>query len=89
MRAQVRRIHGQPAAFAPTLIGDLSAIVAAAVAVLLDGSLVLGAIAVLGLIVIQRITLLRPPRPAKILGVRQMILGFSVVAATALGTWLL
>ncbi len=89
VRAQVRRIHGQPAAFAPTLIGDLSAIVAAAVAVLLDGSLVLGAIAVLGLIVIQRITLLRPPRPAKILGVRQMILGFSVVAATALGTWLL
>ncbi len=89
VRAQVRRIHGQPTAIAPTLVGDLSAIVAAVVAVLLDSSLVVGAIAVLGLIVIQRITLLRPPRPAKILGIRQMILGFTVVVATALGTWLL
>ncbi len=89
VRAQVRRIHGQPAAIAPTLIGDLSAIVAAVVAVLLDGSLVVGAIAVLGLIVIQRITLLRPPRPAKVLGIRQMILGFAVVAATAIGVWML
>jgi len=39
--------------------------------------------------VVQRITLARPPRPAKILGVRQMILGFTVVGATALGAWLL
>ncbi len=89
VRAQVRRVHGQQAAIGPTLIGDLGALVAAGLAVRLDGSLVVGAMAVLGLIVVQRVTLLRPPRPAKVLGVRQMILGFTVVVATALGTWLL
>ena len=41
-----------------------------------------------GLVVIQRVTLVRPPRPARVLGVRQMVLGFGVVAATAAGTWL-
>jgi hypothetical protein len=29
------------------------------------------------------------PRPARVLGLRQMILGFGVVGATAVGTWLL
>jgi hypothetical protein len=57
-------------------------------AVALDASLLLGALAIVGLVVFQRLTLVRPPRPARVLGVRQMILGFAVVAATAAGTWL-
>jgi len=39
--------------------------------------------------VVQRITLARPPRPAKVLGLRQMVLGFGVVGATATSAWLL
>lgn len=88
VRAQVLRIHGHAPPARLTLAGDGAALVVAAVAVLLDGSLVLGAAAIVGLIAIQRFTLVRPPRAARVLGVRQMVLGFGVVAATAAGAWL-
>ena len=64
------------------------ALLAAGSAVVLDAELLLGALAIVGLVIVQRITLWRPPRPARILGVRQMALGFSVVGATAAGAWL-
>jgi hypothetical protein len=89
VRAQVRRIHGREAPPWAGIIGDLAALGTAAVAVVLEPSLLVGAIAIGGLVVVQRITLARPPRPAKILGVRQMALGFAVVGATAIGAWLL
>lgn len=89
VRAQIARIHGRPVGAVPGLVGDLGAIVVAVVAVLLEPLLLLGGVAIAVLVVVQRITLSRPPRPAKILGVRQMILGFSVVGATAIGAWLL
>ena len=59
------------------------------VALLLEPSLILGALAIVGLVVLQRVTLVRPPRPAKTLGLRQMVLGFAVVGATAVGVWVL
>jgi hypothetical protein len=89
VRAQVSRIHGRPVPAAPSVLGDLAAVVTAIAALWLDPALGVGALALVGVIVIQRITLLRPPRPAKVLGVRQMILGFTVVGATAAGSWLL
>jgi hypothetical protein len=89
VRAQVLRIHGKAAPATPMLVGDVAALIAAVTAVLLEATLVGGAIAIAGLIVVQRVTLARPPRPAKILGVRQMIFGFTVVGATASGAWLL
>jgi hypothetical protein len=89
VRAQVLRIHGGIAPAMPTLIGDLAAIGAAVVAVLLEPALIVGAVSIVVLVIVQRITLTRSPRPAKILGVRQMILGFGVVGATAIGAWIL
>jgi hypothetical protein len=89
VRAQVLRLHGHHAPGSLTLVGDVAALLVAAGAVLLDASLLLGALAIAALIGIQRFTLLRPARPARVLGVRQMILGFAVVAATAVGAWLL
>lgn len=89
VRAQVLRIHGHAPPARSTLVGDAAALVVAAVAVLVESTLVLGAAAIVGLVVLQRVTLVRPPRPARVLGVRQMLLGFGVVAATAVGTWLL
>jgi hypothetical protein len=88
VRAQVLRIHGHEAPPGLTVTGDAAALIVAAGAVVVDASLMLGALAVVGLVVIQRVTLVRPPRPARVLGVRQMVLGFGVVAATAAGTWL-
>ena len=87
VRAQVRRVHEREVAHMPGLVGDLAAVITALVAVWLERSLVLGAASILGLVVVQRITLARPPRPVKVLGARQMVLGFSVVGATAIGAW--
>jgi hypothetical protein len=89
VRAQILRIHGNAAPATPTIAGDAAALLTAGAAVLLDAALVVGALAIVGLIAVQRITLLRPPRPARVMGVRQMILGFTVVGATAVGTWVL
>lgn len=89
VRAQVRRIHGQPVPALPGLVGDLAALAVAAVATLLEPRLLVGALAITGLVVVQRVTLTRPPRPAKVLGARQMLLGFVVVGATAASAWLL
>ncbi len=89
VRAQVQRIHGQEPQLALGLAGDLAALAVAAFAVVLEPSLLLGGLAIVGLVLIQRVTLARPPRPAKILGVRQMVLGFAVVGTTALGAWIL
>ena len=88
VRDQIRRIHGREFGQWPGAIGDLAAVWTAAVAVLIEPSLSLGGASIVGLIVIQRITLARPPRPAKVLGVRQMALGFAVVGFTAVGVWL-
>ena len=85
VRAQVLRIHGRAAPATPTVVGDLTALLIAGAAILLDASLIAGALAVAVLVVVQRITLLRPPRPARVLGVRQMVLGFAVVGVTAAG----
>ena len=87
VRAQVRRIHGREVAPGPGLVGDLAAVITALAAVLLERTLLLGAAAIVCLVLVQRVTLQRPPRPARILGVRQMVLGFSVVVATAIGAW--
>ena len=88
VRAQVRRLHRQVAEPLPGLLGDGSALLAATAAFLLAPTLLLGGVAIVGLVVVQRITLLRPPRPARVLGVRQTVLGLAVVLLTALGTWL-
>jgi hypothetical protein len=89
VRAQIARLHGTGYATTPVLLGDAGALVVAVIAVLLEPVLLLGGVAIVGLIVVQRITLVRPPRPAKVLGLRQMVLGFAVVGATAVGAWLL
>ncbi len=87
VRAQVRRIHGREVAPGPGLVGDLAAVITALAAVLLERTLLLGAAAIVCLVLVQRVTLRRPPRPARILGARQMVLGFAVVGLTALGAW--
>jgi hypothetical protein len=89
VRAQIDRIHGRPVPPLPGRVGDVAAISVAFAAVVLEPTLAVGALVIAGLVVVQRFTLARPPRPAKILGVRQMIMGFAVVGATAAGVWIL
>ena len=73
---------GTPFAILP---GDGAAVVCAVSSVVLDRSLAAGAVAVAGVVVVQRVWGRRPvPRPV-VVGMRQLGLGLAVVAATAIG----
>ena len=84
VRAQILRLHGRPASSATLLAVDAGAIAAAAVAVGLDPAVAAGAVAVVAVIVVQRATA-RHAVPAKVIGIRESLLGLAVVVATAVG----
>jgi hypothetical protein len=88
VRAQVSRLHGRSVSPAPGLVGDALALLLAGAAVAVEPSLVAGSLAVVALVIVQRVTLARPPRPARVLGMRQMALGLGLVVATVLGVWI-
>lgn len=87
VRAQIARLHGREVSTTGLLLGDLAAVGASAAAVALDRSMLGGALAIAVVIAVQRLTA-RSDTSAKVVGVRQMLLGFGVVAATAAGTHL-
>lgn len=89
VRSLVARIHGRATSPASTVIGDAAALVAVALAVLLDAALTPGALAVALVVAAQRIMARRPLPPAKVLGLRQLAMGLTVVAVTALGVHVL
>jgi hypothetical protein len=85
VRAQINRLHGRAPRRLGCVIADGLAVVAAAAAVGLDPELAAGAIAIVTVVAIQRITAHGPvPRPV-VLGLRQMAMGLGVVVVTALG----
>lgn len=85
VRSQIARLHGRTAAPATEIVADMAAITAAAVAVVIERQVMLGAVAVVVVVVLQRLMARGPVPRAAVLGIRQMALGFGVVAATALG----
>jgi hypothetical protein len=86
VRSQIARLHGRTAAPATELAADGAAITAAAVAVALDRRVVAGAVAVVLVVVVQRLMARGPVPRAAVLGIRQMALGFGVVAAPRSGS---
>ena len=88
VRAQIDRLHGRDWQPGLVLVSDLAAVVVAVVAVVLDGRIIVGAVALVAVVVVQQVRRRRPVAPVKIIG-RQMVLGFAVVAASAIGVaWL-
>ena len=84
VRDQIARCTVAPATTAGR-VADGSALAMAALAVALDDRLLAGAVAILAVVAIQRMTAHGEiPRPA-VLGMRQMALGFGVVLVTAAG----
>lgn len=88
VRDQIARLHGRSPAHRTNLLPDAAAGTLALVAVALDPSVLLGALAIGGVVVVQRLGARRPVPPPKVLGLRQMALGLAVVAACALGVHL-
>ena len=87
VRAQILRMHGRPAAGSTLVAADAACIVGAIAAVLLDPAMAAGAVAVLAVVVVERATDRSVAAP-KVIGIRQMVLGLLVVAATAIGAHL-
>ncbi len=85
VRAQVGLLHGRSTPGMEAVLGDVAALAAASAAVLADGSVGAGAATVAVIVVYQRISGRRPPSRAAILGVRQTVVGLTLVTVTALG----
>ncbi|MDY7104924.1 MAG: YwiC-like family protein [Actinomycetota bacterium] len=88
VRALIARLHGRVVDRRVQLVADGAAAATAAAATLVEPSVGLGGVAVVAVVTVQRVESRRPPLTAKIVGVRQMALGFAVVLATALGVTL-
>lgn len=85
VRGQIFRLHGRPSSASVTLVADFVAVAGAIGAVALDTALAAGAIAVVALVIAQRVIAAGPARRAPIIGAMQTVFGFAVVLATAIG----
>ncbi|HEX6422189.1 MAG TPA: YwiC-like family protein [Acidimicrobiales bacterium] len=85
VRDRVARLHDRPSPAWTLVAADVTALATAAVAVALAPALAAGAAAVVAVVVVQRLGAGAPIPPPKVLGMRQMALGFAVVAVTAAG----
>ena len=86
VRIQIRRLHHGDVSPRSADRMQVAGAAVAAVAVALDRSVVLGTCAVAVLAVVQMVWMRRTPvPPATTIGIRQMVVGFAVVAATAVG----
>ena len=88
VRVQIDRLRqGSGSTWLSTGAGLAGAAISGAAAVV-DGRLAAGAVAVTGLAVLHAIWLRQPPVAAKVLGLRQLVLGLALAAVTAFGVGL-
>ena len=86
IRTQIGRLHRGAVSTRSSDLFQLLALVVAAIAAVVDPDVLLGSIAVVVIVVLHLVWVRRSPvPPAKVLGLRQMALGFALVAATAAG----
>ena len=86
VRTQIARLHHGAAPLGVADALQVAGITVALVAVAVETTVIGGAIAVAILAGLQTMWVRQSPvPPAKVLGIRQMALGFGVVAATAIG----
>jgi hypothetical protein len=89
VRIQIARLRHGNGSVAASDAAQLIGVVIAAGAVILDGRLVAGLVAVVGLAALQSRWARQAPVTAKMLGVRELLLGLAVVAITSLGVLVL
>jgi hypothetical protein len=84
-RVQVLRLRSTPPSTIPSDVAQLVALAVAAAAVVVDASVLCGAVAVAVVAIVQFAWSRGPARPAKVVGFAQLGFGLAVVAATAIG----
>lgn len=85
VRSQVTLLHGRTIPASVGVIADLAALVVAAAAALVEPAVTAGAVTIAVIVVYQRISGRRPPERAVTLGVRQTVVGLTLVLVTGLG----
>ncbi len=86
IRTQIGRLHRGTVSTRSSDLFQLLALAVAAIAAVIDPDVIVGSIAVAVIVVLHLVWVRRSPvPPAKVLGLRQMALGFALVAATAIG----
>jgi len=88
VRAQIARLHDRPASARLLLAADVAALAIAGSSAIVAPAVIGGTVSVAGVVLFQRMTT-RTPVPAKVIGIRQTLLGLAVVVATAIGLRLL
>ena len=89
IRTQIQRLHRGQVGTGSSDVFQLVAVAFAAVAAVVDPDVVLGSLAVLVIAALHLLWVRRSPvPPAKVLGFRQMALGFGLVAVTSIGVGL-
>jgi len=85
VRVQITRLRHGAGAFTTSDTAQLVGIVLAMTALAFDVRVVAGSIAAVGLALVHLVWVRRPPRPAKVLGMCQLVVGLGLVAVTAAG----
>jgi hypothetical protein len=86
IRTQIARLHHRAVSTRSSDLFQLLAIAVAAAAAVVDPDVLLGSLAVLVIVALHLVWMRRSPvPPALVLGIRQMALGFGLVAVTAIG----
>lgn len=86
IRTQISRLHRGGVSTRSSDLFQLLALVTAVIAAVVEPDVLVGSIAVAVIVVLHLVWVRRSPVPrAKVLGLRQMALGFALVAATAMG----
>jgi hypothetical protein len=84
VRAQIAHLHDRSTSPRVLVVADAVALGTSAIAVVVEPALTAGGIAVAAVVAMQRLTARRRV-PAKVVGIRQSVLGLVVVVATAAG----
>ncbi|MBX7160784.1 MAG: YwiC-like family protein [Acidimicrobiia bacterium] len=85
VREQVTRLHGRPTRPGLTIATDAVAIAVAGSAVAVLPGALAGAVTIAAVVAYQRISAIKPPRRAAMIGAAQIVVGLTVVLVTALG----
>jgi hypothetical protein len=89
IRTQILRLHRGMASTRSSDLFQLLAIVVAAAAAVVDPDVLVGSLAVLVIVSLHLVWVRHSPvPPAKVLGLREMVIGFGLVAVTAVGVGL-
>jgi len=85
VRVAIDRLHHRAASLSLSDVAQAAAVGLGVVAVVIDRRLVGGLVALAAMAVVQVVWSRREPVPAKVLGVRQTIVGLAIVLLTAVG----